>query len=191
LPVFGSGLRVITACAEQSITHSSPLHGSRVSGRPARLRAASKAREDQRRPRSPSGSGFGSGEGQSRTGDTTIFSQGNGSHGLPGVAGTFLTGPTHELPLFPAVSAGFWSRGTSCDQTLRPFLLNGGRSFASGGDSLSATVLGFVERSNPCGPMKDSSDAPGTPRQALASRPNGYAKRRLSTDLYRSSKAGS
>jgi hypothetical protein len=44
------------------------------------------------------------GEGQNRTGDTTIFSQGNGSDDLAVVAGTFLIGSADELPL---VSCGF------------------------------------------------------------------------------------
>jgi hypothetical protein len=44
------------------------------------------------------------GEGQNRTGDTTIFSQGTGSHDLAVVAGTFLMGQLLELPL---VSGGF------------------------------------------------------------------------------------
>jgi hypothetical protein len=44
------------------------------------------------------------GEGRSRTADTTIFSQGTGSHDLALVAGTFLIGHIGDLPL---VSSGF------------------------------------------------------------------------------------
>jgi hypothetical protein len=61
-------------------------------------------RVDLRAERLPQTAYLCDGEGQNRTGDTTIFSQGNRSHDLAMAAGAFLNGGTQDLPL---VSCGF------------------------------------------------------------------------------------